>query len=315
VHCYFVQHCGKVTRVRALLGARRKKEKKVEAAIRSQTISRVQIVVLAVCLATPSPAAAAGLKPEAAQGYAHYIQLTEERMTSELARGGAFLFVDGLPGPQRSDVHARLQRGEVVSERLRTRDHSGDSRTPGALIHHWVGTIFIPGASLQQVLAVLHNYDHHDVYYKPEVAQSKIVEHSGNDYKIHYRLVRKKIITVVLDTDYDVHYHPIDATHAFSDSHATRISQVEHYGEVSEQELPPGKDGGFLWRLDSYWRYVDTGRGVYVQCEAISLTRDIPTGLNWLIAPFVESIPKESLEFTLQSTRDAVTRGGVQTPR
>jgi hypothetical protein len=50
---------------------------------------------------------------------------------------------------------------------------------------------------------------------------------------------------------------------------------------------------------------------VYVQCEAISLTRDIPAALNWIIAPFIESIPKESLEFTLQSTRSAVLRGGL----
>jgi hypothetical protein len=48
---------------------------------------------------------------------------------------------------------------------------------------------------------------------------------------------------------------------------------------------------------------------VYVQCEAISLTRDIPAGLNWLVGSFVESVPKESLEFTLQSTRSAVLRG------
>jgi hypothetical protein len=70
--------------------------------------------------------------------------------------------------------------------------------------------------------------------------------------------------------------------------------------------MPPGKDNGFLWRLNSYWRFFETGRGVYVQCEAVSLTRDIPTGLHWLIAPFIESIPKESLEFTLRSTRTAV---------
>ena len=112
----------------------------------------------------------------------------------------------------------------------------------------------------------------------------------------------------MLDTDYDVHYHTIDAARAFSDSHATRISEIEHPGEADERGMPPGKGGGFLWRLDSYWRFVDTGRGVYVQCEAISLTRDIPAGLDWLIGPFVESIPKESLEFTLRSTRGAVAR-------
>lgn len=263
----------------------------------------------------PSPAVAVDLKPEAAQGYARYVHLTEQRMESELAPGGTFLSVDALPEPQRSHVHARLQRGEVVTARLWTNDPSGDSRTPDALIHHWVGTIFIAGASLQQVLAVLQDYDRHDVYYKPEVVKSKTVEHAGNDFKIYYRLMRKKIITIVLDTEYDVHYHTTDAAHAFSDSHATRIAEVEHPGETGERDLPPGNDGGFLWRLDSYWRFADTGHGVYVQCEAISLTRDIPTGLHWLIGPFVESIPKESLEFTLESTRDTVLRGGLRASR
>jgi hypothetical protein len=45
---------------------------------------------------------------------------------------------------------------------------------------------------------------------------------------------------------------------------------------------------------------------VYVQLEAISLTRDIPTGLGWLISPFISSIPKESLVFTLARTREAL---------
>jgi hypothetical protein len=323
VHCNFVRLCGKVTRVRALLGARIEKErallearaKKLEADIRYRTIAWIQIALLAFCWGVPSPAAAAELKAEAAQGYARYVQLTEERMKSEVAPGGIFLSVDGLPEPQRGDTYARLQKGEVVTTRLRTNDLIGKLRTPEALIHHWVGTIFIPGASLKQVLALLQDYGRHDVYYKPEVAQSKTMEHAGDEFKIHYRLVRKKIITVVLDTDYDVHYHAMDAAHAYSESHATRIAEVEHSGEADERDMVPGNDGGFLWRLDSYWRFVDTGHGVFVQCEAISLTRDIPTGLGWLIGPFVESIPRESLAFTLESTRDAVLRGGSRASR
>jgi hypothetical protein len=317
VHCNFVRLCGKVTRVRAHIKERRDisfeaQPKNMETAIRYLTVSWIQIALLIFVSGMPSTAAATELKAEAAQGYARYVQLTEERMKSDLAPGGIFLWVDGLPEPERSNTHARLQRREVVTARLRTKDPSGKLRTPDALIHHWVGTVFIPGASLKQVLALLQDYDRHYVYYKPEVAQSKIVEHAGGEFKIHYRLVRKKIITVVLDTDYDVHYHAVDATHAYSESHATRIAEVEHSGKADEQEMPPGKDGGFLWRLDSYWRFVDTGRGVFVQCEAISLTRDIPTGLGWLIGPFVESIPKESLGFTLESTRDAVLRGDVR---
>ena len=259
----------------------------------------------------PPQAGAAELKPEAAQGFDRYVRLTESQMQGELAPGGVFLWVDGLPEPRRGEAHARLQRGEVISARLQTTDPSGQSSTPGALVHHWVGTVFIPGVSLAQVLAVVQDYDHHAEYYKPEVAQSKMIEHTGDDYKVHYRLRKKKIITIILDTDYDVHRHSLDAARAYSNSHSTRIAQVENAGEPNERELPPGKDGGYLWRLNSYWRYFDSGRGVYVQCEAISLTRDIPAGLNWLVGSFVENVPKESLEFTLQSTRSAVLRGGL----
>lgn len=289
--------------------------KELEAAIRNRTISWVQIALVGLASAAPLPAAAAELTPEAVQGYARYLQLTEERMKPELLPGGSFLWVDGLPEPQRVEVRARLQRGEVATFRLRTNDPSGGDHTPGALIHHWVGTIFIPGASLPQVLALLQDYDHHDEYYKPDVVKSKTVGRTGDNFKIYYRLKRKKVITVVLDTDYDVHYHTIDAARAFSESHATRITEVEHPGEAGELELPPGNDGGYLWRLDSYWRFADAGHGVYVQCEAVSLTRDIPTGLNWLIGPFVESIPRESLAFTLESTRDAVLQRNSRAPQ
>lgn len=115
----------------------------------------------------------------------------------------------------------------------------------------------------------------------------------------------------MLDTEYSVRYHSLDATHAFSDSYSTRISEVLHPDEPDEQAMAPGKGEGFLWRLNSYWRFSEANGGVYIQCEAISLTRDIPTGLNWLIAPFIESIPRESLEFTLLSTRSAVLRGAA----
>lgn len=229
-------------------------------------------------------------------------------MQGKLAPSGAFLWVDGLPEARRAVAYAELQRGEVISARMQTPDPSGISRTPGALIHHWVGTVFIPGASLAQVLDVVQDYDRHAEYYAPDVVQSKKVAQNGGDYKVRYRLREKKILTIILDTDYEVHLHILDAARAYSVSYSTRISQVENAGEPGERELPPGNDDGFLWRLNSYWRFFDTGRGVYVQCEAVSLTRDIPTGLNWLVGPFIESVPKESLEFTLQSTRTAVLK-------
>jgi hypothetical protein len=45
-----------------------------------------------------------------------------------------------------------------------------------------------------------------------------------------------------------------------------------------------------------------------MQIESVTLTRSIPTGLGWVIGPFVESIPRESLEFTLRSACDALRK-------
>jgi hypothetical protein len=294
-------HC-KLIRVCFTIAAHR------EAAIRNKTIVALQAVLLAFLLVIPGQTEAAELKPEAVQGFDRYVHLTEERMQNELQPGTPFLWVDGLPEARRNGTHARLEHGDVVTGRLETRDSAGPFHTPGAMIHHWVGMVFIPGVSLQQVLTLLQDYDHHSIYYSPGVTKSKLLERSGDDFKVYFRLTRKRIITVVLDTEYEVHYQRLEATRALSRSYTTRIAQVEHPGESNERAKVPGNDEGFLWRLYSYWSFSEADHGVYVQCEAISLTRDIPTGLNWLIGPLIESIPRESLEFTLESTRAAVLR-------
>src|ERR1700674_754194 len=157
-------------------------------------------------------------------------------------------------------------------------------------------------------MSMLQDYDHDSEYYNPQVLQSKLVEHSGNDFKIFLRLKRVQVVTVVLDTDYDVHFTTLDAGHAFSNSYSTRIVEVENAGEPQESYKPVGDDHGFLWRLDAYWRFYQADGGVYVQCNAISLTRDIPIGLGWLAGPFIENVPRESLDFTLTATREALLK-------
>ena len=282
-----------------------------EVTIRNRVLFRLRWVLVIGLMVAARTAGAAELSTEAAQGFDQYVHLTERRMQGELAPDAVFLWIDGLPEPRRSEAYARLLRGEVISARLQTSNTPGHPATPGALIHHWVGTIFLPGASLRQALALVQDYDHHSEYYKPEVEKSKTIDRAGDDFKVYYRLVQKKIITVVLDTEFSVRYHQLDAARAFSDSNSIRIAEVAHAGDANEQSMPPGKDDGFLWRLNSYWRFSEKDHGVYIQCEAVSLTREIPAGLNWLIAPFIESIPKESLEFTLQATRKALLRGAL----
>jgi hypothetical protein len=101
-----------------------------------------------------------------------------------------------------------------------------------------------------------------------------------------------------------VHYQRLDATRVASRSVSTRVQEVHDAGSPDEKVLPEGEGGGFMWRINSYWRFMERDGGTYVQCESVSLTRDIPTGLGWLIGPFVESIPRESLRFTLEATRN-----------
>jgi hypothetical protein len=262
------------------------------------------MILLGFVLATVRPIRAAGLSTEASRAFDLYVQNAEQRMQGELHSGSTFLRIDGLTDASRQDAYARLNRGEVVTEQIA----SGQVQTPGALIHHWVGTVFIPGATMKQVLAVVQEYDHHSDYYSPQVQKSKLLAHSGDDFTIYMRLAQKHLITVVFDTEHEAHYTTIDAAHVYSHSHARRIAEVSDPGSSSEHDLPPGDDHGFLWRLESYWRFYDSGHGVYVQCEAISLTRDVPLGLGWMISPFIESVPRESLEFTLGSTRSAVLR-------
>jgi hypothetical protein len=263
------------------------------------------VFALAGSLMAATPAAAQ-LTPEANRGFERYVQLTEQRMKAEVRPGAAFLRMDSLPAAQRQTVLARLERGEVVTEQLTTSAPAAEIATPGALIHHWVGTIFIPGATLPQVLALVQDYDQAHQYYQPEVERSKLLARNGDDFSIYLRLRQTDVITVVLDTEYDVHYERLDAQRAASRSLSTRVAELVRPGEPGERALSAADDHGFLWRINSYWRFEETPRGVYVQCEAISLTRDIPLGLGWLISPFIESIPRQSLEFTLGATRKGV---------
>ncbi|HET7208901.1 MAG TPA: hypothetical protein VFI95_20150 [Terriglobales bacterium] len=237
-------------------------------------------------------------------------------MQKEL-QSGPFLWIDALP-PQRRDAdYDRLRRGEVITDRLQTLDQGHIITVPDGLIHHWIGVVFIPGASLEQTIRFLQDYDNQYKSYAPEVQRSKLLSRNGNDFRVYLQLRKKKVVTVVLNTDYDVHYAIVDRFRAVARSYSTRLAELENPGQKDEREKPVGDDSGFMWRLDSYWRFWEKDGGTFVQLEAISLTRDIPSGLGWLVRPFITSIPQESLAFTLSHTRKALSDragGGIVGP-
>jgi hypothetical protein len=283
---------------------RQRKERQPEGKMRqshgkSSAATRSVALFLALLLLPVRPAIAADLQPAASAAFDRYVQLTEAKPRQT----GPFLWIDSLPQDRREAAYAQLRSGDVVIESL---DAGEPIPVPGGMIHHWIGTVFIPGATLAQVLSFEEDYDHQAPYFHPDVIESKILRRSGLDFTINIRFYKKKVITAVLDTDHEIRYTLIDPTHASSRSWTTRVQQIEHAGTSAETLDPQGHDDGFLWRMNTDWRFEEKDGGTYVESQSISLTRDIPTGLGWMIGPYISSVPRESLTFTLANTRAAI---------
>lgn len=265
------------------------------------------LAVVALSCFSATVSHAAELKKKTEERFDRYVQLTEQRFDKE-TDPSSFIAIEKLPEEQRKSIEQRLRNGEVVIERMQTKENGKEIEAPDGMIHHWRAVVFVPGATLAKTIALVQDYDNHSKIYTPDVQRSKLMKRQGNDFHIFYRLRRKKVITVVMDTEYDVHYEPMGPTRMVSKSISSRIQEIENPGQENEKAKPVGNDNGFMWRLNSYWHMEEKNGGVYIQCEAVSLSRDIPTGLGWMVKPFVESVPKESLMFTLGRTREALLR-------
>ena len=251
-------------------------------------------------------AAAAELKAKTTAAFDRYVAATEARFANELRPGGNFLYIDGLSSDQKNAAYSQLKQGEILVEKLETKAPGVSSDIPDGMVHHWVGLIFIPGVTLAQTLPVVKDYDRRAELYKPDVIASRTTSHHGDDFTMFLRLHQKKFTTVVFNTDYAVHWGRVSPTQVFSNSISTRIAEVKDPDKPDGEELPVGTGHGYLWRLNTYWRFEEKDGGVYLQCEALSLTRDMPIGLGWLLKPLVTAIPKASLNRALGQTRKVV---------
>ena len=238
------------------------------------------------------------LKPRILEAFDAYIREAEMAMEETLHGSGPFLWSDF-----NAERAQQVRGGQIVAQFWSGR---GPVNVPNGLIHDWIGAAFIPDSTLQDILALVQDYDNHKNIYQPEVIDSRLISHHNNDFQIYLRLLKKKIITVVLDTEHGVHYRSLDRDHWVCRSSTMRIAEVANAGSREERVLPPDTGHGFLWRLSSYWQFQKRDGGVVVECRAISLTRDVPFGLGWAIEPIIQKLPKESLINTLEATRLAL---------
>jgi hypothetical protein len=195
------------------------------------------------------------------------------------------------------DNYIRTVEAQPITWEWPEPNHGDTVDLDGALIHDWSGSTFIPGVKLGQVASFLQDYSVHKDYYKPEVVDTRLVRHDGNDWVIHYRLVKHYVVNIILDIEQTVHFEPISPTRLRSRSEATHITDLR---------ARPGHDHGFMWRMNTYWRMEEKDGGVYVSCRIVSLSRSPPYGLGWLINPIIRTLPRDSLTRLLDATRGAV---------
>jgi len=236
--------------------------------------------------------------PFAAAAFDLYSKSVERRIEQQHRFPSAFLV-------SADTARERLRKGEQILEQLTP---SSDANLPGALLHHWRGTAFAPGATASDFERLMRDFSSYPQHFSPEVLQAKVVREDGNRIQAWMRVRQKHVITVVMDTSYDVTFGQLDTRHGYSISRSTRIDEIDSAATKYERVLGPNEEHGFLWRLNTYWSYEERDGGLYLQIEAVSLTRSIPRGLGWAIGPYVESIPRESLEFTLRSACNAVQK-------
>jgi len=251
-------------------------------------------------------AAAAELKQDTIQAFDQYVKVTEEERAARIRKSGAFLWIDSQEEPLRQQLHEKLARGEVVSKHLETRDDNRPIRIPHGLLHHWVGTIFIPGATLPQTITLMENYPTYPQLFNFGVQRSKVLAQEKNHSQVQLRMFREARSPVFYNVDLDDRYFRVDERHGYLRSRSTRIAELADVGKPTEHELPVGDDRGLLWRLNLDWSCQEENGGVFLQIELIALSRGVPAIIAWLANPYVQRIPQEYLEKVLQAMRSGV---------
>ena len=252
-----------------------------------------------------APARTAKLDDETLAAWETYKRLTEARIEKELASKDAFLVRDFLDTRDTQEMLSKIRTGVFVRELQTKSEEGGKIEIPNALVHHWYGSTFVPAARVEEILAWVQDYDRHQDYFD-EVEDSRLVSRQAEVFDIFLRLRRKKVITVHYNTDHEVSYRSVGTGRAASRSEATRIAEIDSPGTPREKEKPVGDDQGFLWRLNSYWRFLQEDGGVVVECESISLSRTIPLPIRWMVEPIINDVPRESLEAALLPMRKAL---------
>ena len=264
----------------------------------AQNFASIVAVLTLLVLGSAFSLRAAELRPETLRSWNEYIQ-AENSLASERLQSGQFLWSDESPERNR-----RVRGGEILVAPV---DESVPKSVPHGLIHDWVGAIFLPGAKLEDVFAVVRDHTRYKYFYAPTVIDSKSIREAGTNYEFSLLMLNRALFAkFALDSEFEESYVRLDERRWYSTSSSTSIREVEKYGQPDQHELAPNEGSGYIWRLYSLSRFEERDGGVYVELEAIALSRDIPAAMRWAVNPVVRRVSKGSLLLSLQKTEEAV---------
>ena len=272
---------------------------------------RTEIRSMLAFVLVGAPCPAVHLSPAAKAAFDGYVAGVEKRLVEQHSSPETFIAVLDRGRTDRDATERDLRSGTVHTQAINGRSWP----VSGGLMHHWRAAAFVHGATREGMLALLEDYNHLSSYYQPEVISSRAISramsHEGEVVTLAMRLKKQMAITVVFDAEYRVQAGLIGTNRDYGGGYG--YSRSAHIWEVDAPDTPhehrrrEGDDDGFLWRMNAYWSFLQVRDGLVIECEAISLTRDVPPGLGWLVTPILKEFPRTSLESTLIATRNALT--------
>lgn len=237
------------------------------------------------------------LSPQTIAEFERYANKVESQLNERWSGSKNFLVLDDNPE----------EKKKVLAGELFIKSMSGDHpvAVTSGLIHDWLGAVFIPHVTPEHVVSILDDFNRHkDIY--PEITQSKTLERNGSTVTGYWRLEQKSgIVPIILNVTEEATYKPVSQEKWKGLTYAKKIIETDTGLFSRGKKFPLGEGHGYLWRLYGYWSLQAAQGGTIAECRTLSLSRDIPQGLNWAVAPYVEKQPRTSLASLLTNTRKA----------
>jgi len=269
---------------------------------------KLKLTLVAAALLLPLHAHAANLKAETVAAWDDYVQSVSVTLQNRVRPGGSFLWT--YEEPERI---AKVRRGEIV---VAPAPGPSPRKVRGGLIHHWIGVAFLPNVKLDDVLEVTEDYDRYQEFYRPSVIASKtLAREDSNDYVSMQLMNKAFFLKTMLDADYQSTNVRLDERRFYSVSRSTRVQEIQDYGRPSQHRMPEGQGGGYIWKLFSIGRLYQRDGGVYIELEAIALSRDIPAALRFVVDPIVRSVSRNALLTSLTQTEEAACGKSADIPK